>query len=121
MLVRMAKPILSMRSERARELARGLARQEGRSVASIVERALDFYAARRKESARSFFTRLSREYGAEVDLDVEIRKDRIVAERILPFEDEVPNARTRRAMAQLEAGKGKRVRSVKALMKDLKS
>ncbi len=44
---------------------------------------------------------------------------RIADEKRLPFEVRVPNATTRRAMAELEAGKGKRFRSVKALMDDL--
>jgi DNA-damage-inducible protein J len=44
----------------------------------------------------------------------------IVAERRLPFEIRAPNATTRRAIAQLEAGKGKRFTSTKALMADLK-
>ena len=44
---------------------------------------------------------------------------RIADERRLPFEVKVPNATTRRAMAELEAGKGKRFASVEALMTDL--
>ena len=44
---------------------------------------------------------------------------RIADEKRLPFEVRVPNATTRRAMTELEAGKGKRFRSVKALMDDL--
>ena len=44
---------------------------------------------------------------------------RIADEKRLPFEVRVPNATTRRAMTDLEAGKGKRFRSVKALMDDL--
>ncbi len=44
---------------------------------------------------------------------------RIVAERRLPFEVKAPTARTRKAIAELEAGKGKRFASVKALMNDL--
>ena len=44
---------------------------------------------------------------------------RIVAERRLPFEVKAPNARTRKAIAELEAGKGKRFTSTKALMADL--
>lgn len=44
---------------------------------------------------------------------------RIANDRRLPFEVKVPNARTRRAMAELEAGKGKRFRSVEALLADL--
>ena len=44
---------------------------------------------------------------------------RIADERCLPFELKVPNAVTREAMAELEAGKGKRFASVEALMADL--
>ena len=44
---------------------------------------------------------------------------RIADERRLPFEIRVPNATTRRAIAELESGKGKRARSVKALLASL--
>ena len=44
---------------------------------------------------------------------------RIADERRLPFEVKVPNATTRQAMAELEAGKGKRFAGVEALMADL--
>jgi len=44
---------------------------------------------------------------------------RVADERRLPFEVKVPNAATRKAMAELEAGKGKRFASVDALMADL--
>jgi DNA-damage-inducible protein J len=44
---------------------------------------------------------------------------RIADERRLPFEVKVPNLTTRRAIAELEAGKGKRSRSVEALLADL--
>jgi DNA-damage-inducible protein J len=44
---------------------------------------------------------------------------RIADERRLPFEVKAPNATTRRAIAELEAGKGKRFASVEALMADL--
>lgn len=46
---------------------------------------------------------------------------RIADERRLPFEVKVPNATTRQAMAELDAGKGKRFVSVEALMADLES
>lgn len=46
---------------------------------------------------------------------------RIADERRLPFEVRVPNATTREAMAELEAGKGKRFASVAALMADLRA
>ena len=44
---------------------------------------------------------------------------RIADERRLPFEVKVPNATTRKAIAELEAGKGKRFASVDELMADL--
>ena len=44
---------------------------------------------------------------------------RIVDERRLPFELKAPNATTRRAIAELEEGRGKRFTSAKALMADL--
>ena len=44
---------------------------------------------------------------------------RIADERRMPFEIKAPNATTRKAMAELEAGKGKSFASVEALMADL--
>jgi DNA-damage-inducible protein J len=44
---------------------------------------------------------------------------RIVDERRLPFEVKAPYATTHKAIAQLEAGKGKRFTSRNALMADL--
>jgi DNA-damage-inducible protein J len=44
---------------------------------------------------------------------------RIADEHRLPFEVKVPNAKTRKAVAELQAGKGKRFASVDTLMADL--
>jgi len=44
---------------------------------------------------------------------------RIADERQLPFEVKGPNATTREAMAELEAGRGKKVADVDGLMADL--
>ncbi len=44
---------------------------------------------------------------------------RVAEERRLPFDVKVPNATTRKAIAELEAGKGKRFASVDDLMADL--
>lgn len=44
---------------------------------------------------------------------------RIADEQRLPFRIEVPNAATRRAMAELERGKGKRFDSAEDLLEDL--
>jgi len=44
---------------------------------------------------------------------------RIAAEQRMPFEVKVPNAETREAIAELEAGKGKRVHSIGELFEEL--
>ena len=44
---------------------------------------------------------------------------RIADERRMPFDVKAPNATTRKAIAELEAGKGKRFASVDDLMADL--
>jgi hypothetical protein len=71
----MAKPQLSIRSAKARDLAHRLARREKRSIADIVERALESYEIRQtgREPASAFYTRLSATYGADVDLEAAIK------------------------------------------------
>lgn len=44
---------------------------------------------------------------------------RVAEERRLPFEVKVPNAKTKKAIAELQAGKGKKFTSVDDLMADL--
>ena len=44
---------------------------------------------------------------------------RVVDERRLPFEVKAPNSTTRKAIRELEAGKGKRFASTRELMADL--
>ena len=44
---------------------------------------------------------------------------RIAEERRFPFDVKVPNAMTRKALVELERGKGKRFKNSKALFKDL--
>jgi len=44
---------------------------------------------------------------------------RIAEERRLPFDVKVPNATTRKAIAELEAGQGKKFANVDDLMADL--
>lgn len=46
---------------------------------------------------------------------------RIADEHRLPFEIKAPNATTRKAIAELEAGKGKKFTSVADLMADLRA
>lgn len=74
----MAAPQLSVRSAKARDLAHRLARRERRSIADIVERALEAYEVQRTghEQAASFYVRLAKEYGTDIDLEEVIRKGR---------------------------------------------
>ena len=44
---------------------------------------------------------------------------RIAAEHRMPFEIKVPNSTTRKAVAELESGKGKRFATVDSLMADM--
>lgn len=74
----MAEPRLSQRSAKARGLAHRLGRYERRSVAEVVERALEMYQGRQlgNEPAGVFNERLARDCDTDVDLDGLIRKER---------------------------------------------
>lgn len=74
----MAEPQLSVRSAKARELARRLARREHRSIADIVERALEAYEIREagREPASAFYARLAKDHGSDLDLEALIRESR---------------------------------------------
>lgn len=74
----MAEPQLSVRSAKARDLAHRLARRENRSIADIVERALEAYEVREtgREPAASFYGRLSESSGTDIDLEAVIRESR---------------------------------------------
>lgn len=67
----MAQPQLSVRSAKARDLAHKLATREKRTIAEIVERALEAYEGRQtgREPAAEFYARLSNECGADIDLN----------------------------------------------------
>lgn len=73
-----AQPQLSVRSAKARDLARRLARRENRSIADIVERALESYEVREagREPAGAFYSRLAGQFGTDLDLESVIREDR---------------------------------------------
>jgi hypothetical protein len=66
----MAEPQLSVRSARARDIAHRLAQREKRTVANIVERALELYEAREagREPAAEFYARLRAEGADDIDL-----------------------------------------------------
>ena len=72
----MAEPQLSVRSAKARDLARRLARRENRSIVDVVERALKSYEIREagREPAASFYSRLSGQYGTDLGLEAVIKE-----------------------------------------------
>ncbi|KGE02385.1 MULTISPECIES: type II toxin-antitoxin system VapB family antitoxin [Rhizobium/Agrobacterium group] len=74
----MAEPQLSVRSAKARELAHRLARRERRSIADIVERALEAYEMREagREPVSAFYSRVTSIYGTDIDLEEAIRENR---------------------------------------------
>lgn len=59
------------------------------------------------------------EIGLSVSDVIRLTLMRVAEEGRVPFDLEVPNAATRRAMAELGAGKGKTFDSADALFKDL--
>ncbi len=75
----MSEPQLSVRSARARDLAHRLARREQRTIAEIVERALEAYAIRQEggEPASAFYLRLAAPTEADdIDIDALVRAAR---------------------------------------------
>ncbi len=68
----MAEPQLSVRSAKARDIAHRLALREKRTVAQIVERALEQYERNEaeREPADVFYRRLAAENGCD-DIDLE--------------------------------------------------
>lgn len=74
----MAEPQLSVRSARARDLAHRLARREQRTVAEVVERALEAYEASQagREPAAQFYARISESFGTDIDLDAIVQENR---------------------------------------------
>lgn len=74
----MAEPQLSVRSSKARDLAHRLARRENRSIADVVERALEAYEIREagREPANTFYARLAAQSGTDIDLEAVIRENR---------------------------------------------
>ncbi|CDN58063.1 Putative plasmid stability protein (plasmid) [Neorhizobium galegae bv. officinalis bv. officinalis str. HAMBI 1141] len=74
----MAAPQLSVRSSKARDLAHRLARRENRSIAEVVERALEAYEIREagREPAATFYPRVNAQAATDIDLDTLIRESR---------------------------------------------
>jgi hypothetical protein len=74
----MTQPQLSVRSAKARDLAHRLSRCENRSIANIVERALEDYEVRQigREPAAAFCARISASHGTDLDLEAVIHESR---------------------------------------------
>ena len=75
----MAEPQLSVRSARARDLAHQLAKRERRTIADIVERALEAYEVRggMREPASEFYARMAAsDEDDDIDLEAIIRENR---------------------------------------------
>ncbi|MEX4010308.1 plasmid stabilization protein [Neoaquamicrobium sediminum] len=72
----MAEPQLCVRSSKARDLALRLALRENRSIADIVERALEAYEVREtgREAAAAFYARLAARSGTDIDLEAVVRE-----------------------------------------------
>ncbi|EJJ25512.1 type II toxin-antitoxin system VapB family antitoxin [Rhizobium sp. CF142] len=74
----MAAPQLSVRSSKARDLAHRLARRENRSIAEVVERALEAYETREagREPASAFYARVNAQAATDIDLEAVIQESR---------------------------------------------
>jgi hypothetical protein len=72
----MSEPQLSVRSAKARAMARKFAKEDRRSITQIVEISLELYGERRarkkQETADAFFDRLVRENHIEGDADIDL-------------------------------------------------
>lgn len=79
----MAQPQLSVRSAKARDLAHRLAARENRTIAEVVERALESYEVREtgREPAEEFYRRLI----AENPIDEDVDWDGLLAELRRPY------------------------------------
>ena len=78
-----------------------------------------FVRARIAEDIKDQATAVLADMGLTVSDAVRILLTRTAKDKAFPIDLKTPNATTRKAMAELDAGKGKRFDSVDALFKDL--
>jgi DNA-damage-inducible protein J len=81
--------------------------------------ATNYVRARIDEKTKIRATAALEAMGLSVSDAIRMLMRRVADEQRLPFEVKAPNAKTIQAVAELNAGKGKRHASVKALMADL--
>jgi DNA-damage-inducible protein J len=79
----------------------------------------NFVRARIDTSTKVRATNALEAMGLSVSDAIRLLMFRIADEHRLPFEVKGPNASTRKAIAELESGKGKKFKDVKSLMADL--
>jgi DNA-damage-inducible protein J len=80
--------------------------------------ATEIVRARIDQDTKERATAALAEMGLSVSDAIRLLMLRIADEKRLPFEVKVPNARTRAAMAELEAGKGKSYGSTDEMFED---
>ena len=86
----------------------------------IAKRTADTYVRARIDSAtKERASDALAAMGMSISDAIRLLMIRVVDERRLPFDVKEPNATTRKAIAELESGKGKRFRSARALLADL--
>ena len=82
-------------------------------------RATDTIRARIDSATKAKATAALAAMGLSVSDAIRMLMHRVAADERLPFDVAVPNAETRAAITELEAGKGKRFKSAEALFDDL--
>jgi len=75
--------------------------------------------ARIDEAVKKEATTVLAKMGLTVSDAVRLLLTKVAREHTLPFDVRIPNAETKAALQELEAGKGKRFKNVKDLMADL--
>ena len=88
------------------------ARAANRTADTYVRARID--SATKKRAADALAT-----MGMSISEAIRLLMFRVVDERRLPFDVKAPNATTRKAIAELESGMGKRFRSARALLANL--
>jgi DNA-damage-inducible protein J len=81
--------------------------------------ATDIIRARIDSATKAKASAALAKMGLSVSDAIRMMMHRVAEEEQLPFEVRVPNATSRAAMAELEAGKGKRATSADAFFDDL--
>lgn len=75
--------------------------------------------ARIEEKVKKEAAGVLAEMGLTISDAVRLLLTKVARERTLPFDVRIPNKKTKAALKELEAGKGKRLRNVSDLMADM--